>query len=141
MAEQGKAWSSSAKNLTEHLKTLQAPTAANAPQREGSSGAVSIDGTGQKHPKLGRKMPKQMKQVGKLLLGNLGEENEGPCKSAERDADYESTLPPRVNGSFLARPLCRIENQEDIVEEDLQNHLWAQAREMQLLKELSSLSR
>ena len=139
MAKQG-AWSSSAKNITEHLKVRQAQTAT-GPKREVPSGAVSHEGAGQKHPKLARKMPKQMKQVGKLLLGNLGEESEGPReghdKSAERDADYESTLPPRVNGSFLARPLCRIENQEDIVEEDLQSHLWAQAREMQLLRELS----
>lgn len=76
-------------------------------------------------------VPKQVKQVGKLLLGNSSEERVHARKSAEIHANYESALPLRMNGAFLSRPLCRIENQEDVVQEDMQNRLLAQTREMQ----------
>ena len=40
--------------------------------------------------------------------------------SVDRESEYVARLPPRINGGLLTNPLCRIENQEDLVEEDVQ---------------------
>ena len=40
--------------------------------------------------------------------------------SVDRESEYVARLPPRINGGLLTNPLCRIENQEDVVEEDVQ---------------------
>lgn len=124
-----KAWSS-AKNLKDHLQ-LPKSQAAICLQQQLSNDAAS--GEGQKSSKPRRTIPRQMKQVGRILLGNHAEKDDSFRRNAQTDADYESTLPARVHGAFLSRPLCRIENQEDVMEEDLQNQLWSRARVMQPL--------
>jgi hypothetical protein len=117
-----KKWNSST-SLTDHGRDLLR----HVPQE--FSGQGSGD-DGHKSSKLRRAVPKQVKQVGKLLLGNISEDKMLARQSAELHASYESTLPPRMNGAYLTRPLCRITNQEDVVEEDMQNQLLAQAREI-----------
>ncbi len=51
-----------------------------------------------------------------------------PSISLDGESEYVARLPPRVNGGLLTNPLCRMKNQEDFVEDDIQEQFKAQER-------------
>jgi hypothetical protein len=64
-------------------------------------------------------------------LAHLGVDRDTKMRtsiSLDGESKYMDRLPPRVNGGLLTNPLCRMKNQEDFVEEDIQEQFKAQER-------------